>query len=351
MKKRFLLPMLISALALSGCAVKIGNFVLFGIVDNEFLLFATIEENKPQEEEQEPPYDVDEKVVGSHYDGYDLTKTGGRLLLELQRYCFDKHTQWVTYGQMNTYFSKTSTRNSAEAIADGSSTNQYFYTGKEASGTGTREHVWPCANSGSLWTHDNPGTGNFSAHYVDNSYYVGGGSDLYHVRTCNSKVNTARGNSKFVSFDDPEYAEKKSLTVTYGESGGKWEIRMLGASELSGGGYEYADRTEPDDHMKGDVARIVLYVYTHYMDRGITPEGGYKPINYSQTFMYSDMTGSLPLTQIMGYPTEERCLEVLKAWNKLDAPSTVEKLRNDTVQKIQGNRNPFVDYPNLVDQL
>ena len=333
MKKRFLFPLFAALISLTAC-----DFTIF-----------SVEDNKPQEEE--PTYEVDEQAVGNHYNGYDLNKTGGRLLLELQRYCFDKHTQWVTYGQMNSYFSKTTTRNSAEAIADGSSINQFFYTGKEAKGTGTREHVWPCANSGSLWTHDNPGTGNFSAHYVDNNYYVGGGSDLYHVRTCNTKVNTARGNSKFCSFDDPEYVEKKSLTVEYGENGGKWNIVMLGASELSGGGYEYADRTEPDDHMKGDVARIALYVYTHYMDRGITPEGEYKPKGSSYSFSYSDMTGSLPLTQIMGYPSEERCLEVLKAWNKLDPPSTVEKLRNDTVQKIQGNRNPFVDYPNLVDQL
>ena len=43
--------------------------------------------------------------------------------------------------------------------------------------------------------------------------------------------------------------------------------------------------------------------------------------------------------------------EILKAWNKIDPPSEVEKLRNDTVEKIQGNRNPFVDYPKLVNNL
>ena len=333
MKKRFLFPVFAALFCLTAC-----DFTIF-----------SIENNEPQQEE-EPAYEVDTEVVGSHYQGYDLTKTGGRLLLELQRYCFDKHTKWITYGQLNSYFSKTSNRNSAEAVSDGSNLNQYFYTGKEASGIGTREHVWPCANSGSLWVHPEKNAP-WSAHNVDYNYYVGGGSDLYHVRTCNTKVNTARGNSKFCSFDDAEYTDKKSLTVEYGENGGKWNIKMLGASELSGGGYEYADRTEPDDHMKGDIARIALYVYTHYMDRGITPEGEYKPTGSSYSYSYSDMTGSLPLTQIMGYPTEERCLEVLKAWNKLDAPSTVEKLRNDTVQKIQGNRNPFVDFPNLVDQL
>ena len=300
MKKRFLFPIFAALISLTACD------------------FIRIEDNTPQEEEQEPAYDVDEEVVDSHYSGYDLTKTGGRLLLELQRYCFDKHTQWITYGQLNSYFARKTktvdgevvvTQNSAEAVSDGSNLNQYFYTGKEASGIGTREHVWPCANSGSLWVHpekDAP----WSAHNVDYNYYVGGGSDLYHVRTCNTKVNTARGNSKFCSFDDAEYTDKKSLTVEYGENGGKWNIKMLGASELSGGGYEYADRTEPDDHMKGDIARITLYVYTHYMDRGITPEGEYKPTGSSHSYSYSDMTGSLPLTQIMGYPTEERCLEV-----------------------------------------
>ena len=38
-------------------------------------------------------------------------------------------------------------------------------------------------------------------------------------------------------------------------------------------------------------------------------------------------------------------------WNNLDKPSEVEKLRNTTVQKVQGNRNPFVDYPDLVEKM
>ena len=72
-----------------------------------------------------------------------------------------------------------------------------------------------------------------------------------------------------------------------------------------------------------------------------------KPVYY----IYFDMTGSLPLTNYMGYQSEDKCKEVLKLWNKLDPVSDVEKLRNNTVQKIQGNRNPFVDYPELVDQI
>ena len=53
----------------------------------------------------------------------------------------------------------------------------------------------------------------------------------------------------------------------------------------------------------------------------------------------------------MGYSTNKKCQEVLKEWNELDPPSAVEKLRNNTVQKVQGNRNPFVDYPEIANYI
>ena len=331
MKKRFLFPLFAALFSLTAC-----DFTIFSIEDKET--------------EKDDQTIVDPVVVDEYYKDYDLKKTGGRLIVELQKMCFAKHTKWITYGNLNSYFGKTSSHNSAEAIEDGSSKNQWFYTGKEAAGVGTREHVWPCANSDTLWTHDNPGSGTFSPHYVDSSYYVGGGSDLYHVRTCNSDVNTARGNSKFVDFDHPEHVGNKTNLREITENNGKWSLLCYGGSNNpSSGKYEYATRSEPDDNMKGDIARIVLYVYVHYAERGITPDGGVKSGN--NTYKYSDMTGSLALTQIMGYDDEERCKEVLIEWNNLDKPSEVEKLRNTTVQKIQGNRNPFIDHPELVDQM
>jgi len=324
-KFRFLLPLLAATMSLSGCFIEI------------------VKDDPTTEDDYNAPI-----VVGDYYKDYDLTKTGGRLILELQKQCFDKHKNYVSYGQVNSYYSKTTNRNSVEAISDGSSLNQYFYTGKEATGYGTREHVWPCANSGALWVHDDNAE---SVHNVDKSYYTGGGSDLYHVRTCNTNVNTARGNGKYVDFDHTEFTSIKSDVATYGENKGKYQLTLYGASKNSSGVYQYADKVEVDDHMKGDVARIVLYVWLHYTDRGITPSGSVKGSDNKHTYNFTDMVGSLALTSVMGYGTEERCKEVLKEWNKLDAPSEVEKLRNDTVQRVQGNRNPFVDHPELVDQM
>ena len=287
------------------------------------------------------------KEYGGYYKGYNLNLTGGKLANELQRLCFETHTHWVSYAQVNSYYARKTdtsgnvTRNSIEAVEDGSSKNQYFYTGLQIENYDTREHVWPCANSAGLWPH---GENRTLKGYTE-AEYIGGGSDLYHVRTCNTKVNSARGNSKFVDFDDPEMAGIASQAESYPRSGGGWKLKLQGLD----GNDEYAQKCEVDDHMKGDVARIVAYVWLHYSERGATPEGSV--VNKGITFKYSDMTGGLSLTSILGYDDINRCKAKLKEWNKLDEPSAVEILRNDTVQSIQGNRNPFVDYPELMDKV
>ena len=71
-----------------------------------------------------------ESEVEKYYKPYNLELQGNNLATELQKMSFDKHTNWISYGQVNAYFSRTSTRNSVEAIEDGSSINQWFYTGK-----------------------------------------------------------------------------------------------------------------------------------------------------------------------------------------------------------------------------
>jgi endonuclease I len=39
----------------------------------------------------------------------------------------------------------------------------------------------------------------------------------------------------------------------------------------------------------------------------------------------------------------------LVAWNDTFPVTAFEKRRNDRVQKLQGNRNPFIDHPEFVD--
>ena len=44
-------------------------------------------------------------------------------------------------------------------------------------------------------------------------------------------------------------------------------------------------------------------------------------------------------------------LTMLLDWNELDPVSEAEIVRNDKIEVIQGNRNPFIDYPELADQI
>ncbi len=73
---------------------------------------------------------------------------------------------------------------------------------------------------------------------------------------------------------------------------------------------------EPPAAHKGNVARALFYFSVRYM---------------------------IPIKSI-----EE---EALKRWNKLDPVDQAERDRNDRIQQIQGNRNPFIDYPELTDSV
>lgn len=264
--------------------------------------------------------------ISNYYSDCKLTGTGNSLMNELHRHSFAKHTYFVKYGETTSYLSKGKDAEAPDLVP-GEHKTIHFYTGNKTDYySGTREHVWACNDSSGLWTHGK----------VDASDYIGGGSDLYHVRPCDSKVNTARGDAPYVCFDDSEFSSKKSATVEVGDSG-PYKLRIYGAEETSTGVYEYASLVEPSDEFKGDVARIVAYIYMHYNSFSGTPSSR------------SSMVGSLDLTKAIGYSSASKAKAVLKSWNKLDPPDDIEKRRNHSVQQIQGNRNPFVDYPNLMD--
>ena len=89
---------------------------------------------------------------------------------------------------------------------------------------------------------------------------------------------------------------------------------------------------EPGDNWKGDFARTYFYMatcYEDYIDQWQTKEG-------------------LLMIEKSTYPTlKPWVLKLLLEWDKNDPVDEIEKTRNERVFSIQGNRNPFVDYPEL----
>lgn len=90
---------------------------------------------------------------------------------------------------------------------------------------------------------------------------------------------------------------------------------------------------EPADHLKGDFARIYFYVATLYP----------APLWANAALpLFAD--GEFPTLSVTGSP-------MLMKWHRLDPVDDIERRRNDAVMALQGNRNPFVDNPELAEYL
>ncbi len=89
---------------------------------------------------------------------------------------------------------------------------------------------------------------------------------------------------------------------------------------------------EPADEYKGDFARAYFYVSAVYNELS----------NEWQSPMMNNNT----------YPVwNEWALELLLQWHRQDPVSPKERDRQETVYEIQHNRNPFIDYPDLVEHI
>ena len=95
---------------------------------------------------------------------------------------------------------------------------------------------------------------------------------------------------------------------------------------------------EPIDEFKGDIARAYFYMATRYQDRLANWQGNSSEANAA-------LNGTT--TQVF----ESWLLQLLKQWHVQDPVSQKERDRNDAAYQYQGNRNPFVDYPQFVSAI
>ncbi|MDE5869196.1 MAG: endonuclease, partial [Muribaculaceae bacterium] len=116
-------------------------------------------------------------------------------------------------------------------------------------------------------------------------------------------------------------------------------ITIIG-SPTSGQGGGCTSVYEPHDMYKGDFARVFMYMFTIYDDiswQNATNSGDGRGRMYTYT-------GGVAELQPWAY-------NLMLAWNVADPVSEKEVNRNNGVQKEQGNRNPFIDLPDLGDYI
>ncbi len=182
------------------------------------------------------------------------------LYSSLKQMMSSKHTHITSYGETRYQYCYT------DCVNNNSSYISSFYSAKQVSGTWdggatwNREHTWPNSKG------DASGEGE---------------NDIMMLRPASVSENSSRGNK------------------AYGEGSG------------------YYDPNGEGQNVRGDCARIMLFVYTRWGNTG-------------------RMWGSSGVIQN---------LDVLLRWMEEDPVDTWEMGRNDATQSITGTRNVFVDYP------
>lgn len=121
-------------------------------------------------------------------------------------------------------------------------------------------------------------------------------SDLHHLFPVTKQSNSTRSNHPF------GYVKSGEVVCGTSKKGPIKNSKLIGF--------------EPTNSHKGNVARAMFYISIRYK----------MPIEATQE-------------------------SALREWNKLDPVDSFEKLRNIAISKIQGNRNPFIDNPNLADSV
>lgn len=151
-------------------------------------------------------------------------------------------------------------------------------------------------------------------HLVPQSFYGSVSpmrSDIWSLRPAHGSANSARSNSPFGEVPDAE-------AQWYGtdEQG-----NYLSTGDIPANADDFSERSgglwEPRESQKGDVARGIFYFYTMYPTQA------------------GDISGVCDL-------------QTLYDWHLADPVSDFEVERNARIEASQGNRNPYIDDPNLV---
>ncbi len=250
-------------------------------------------------------------LLAGTFSGYAAAPSGyynscenksGRNLLQALNGVISNHTT-LSYKSLNDYYPKT------DAYPDGTLWDIY-----------STKHWNPSAKCGNYSV---VGDCYNKEHSFPKSWFDDASpmySDLHHLYPTDGKVNGQRSNHP--------YGECSRGTTLPG-TGSVKALGRLGSSTFSG----YSGTVfEPDDEYKGDLARTYFYMAACYYTRTAS--------------WHSDMLAgnNFPLFKTWA-------INLLLKWHRQDPVSSRETKRNDAVAKVQGNRNPFIDHPELAEHI
>ncbi len=218
------------------------------------------------------------------------------LCQRLRELMVSTHETSVSYGESLQAFYKTD-------ISGDSDEPLLFYS--DSIGNFNQEQVWPDRK------------GNF--------FQEGAGQDLHHLHPEDPLCNLTRGSQCFGQvlgkYEDYETWGPENDPALWYVSGWNGDAGLC----------------QPRDSIKGDVARTLLYVFVCY------GQADGENLN-----LWTDLAPSGQGISANDGRSVIESLDTLVEWCRVDPVDTWELSRNDAVQAIQGNRNVFIDYPELL---
>lgn len=198
-----------------------------------------------------------------------------------------------------------------------------FYTGVsfkntwDGGVTWNREHVWCKNRSNGLYTD------------VSSDSKRGAGADIHQLKPSFQSVNSSR-KDKFYSD-----LNKQGNELMY--------------EGMATGNYSNNISFEPRDDIKGDIARILMYMYTHYSSEVST---NIERLNATDTAS-SSKSGDLKITDIIYVESSlaSDAWNIILKWNELDKVDYFEVKRNEYCASVTGVRNPFIDHPEFATMI
>lgn len=181
-----------------------------------------------------------------------------------------------------------------------------------------REAWWDMYSSNIVYTSEgHPGMN--VEHSVANSWWGGTKNDaykdLFHLNPSNSDANSRKSN----------YPLGEIATGTWDNG-----VTFVGHPVSGqGGGNNYV--YEPADEYKGDFARVFMYMFTTYEN-----------ISWKSDKSWMFEVGSEDMFKPWA-------VALLLKWHRQDPVSQKEIDRNEAIYRIQGNRNPYIDAPELAE--
>mgnify|MGYP006199764539 CR=1 FL=1 len=233
--------------------------------------------------------------IPTYYNGIDFTLTGNALKSQLATLITTTHTNQLPYTSTSTDVWDALQAGDLNPVNTSQVLLVYGFNDFDASYVNDRTDIVSniCSTScpTGAWNREHCYALSLGTPALVTSS-PGPGTDAHHIRAADVTFNADRGNRL--------YADGEGNA---GQVGAFWY---------------------PGDEWKGDVARMMMYMYLRYNSRCLATNVGTGPATYS-----SDMPN------------------IFLEWNEEDPVSDFERTRNNVLNSIQGNRNPFIDNPYL----